>query len=798
MGHVTTALRGRALLAAAALALPLLTLHPTVASASQPGRSKDSGPAVAYDTSPPLRDISPTGDTGDGGKKEHFDKREDGMPQKPQGGQPAPISPSVASAAPTSTSFDGIGGGVAGFTVQSAPPDTSSAVGPGHVVEVVNSSFAVYSKAGALLLGPSNTNTLWSGFGGSCQSTNDGDGIVRYDRLADRWVITQFANAASVSGPYFECLAISQTSDPTGAYYRYAFQYADFPDYPKLGVWPDAYYVTYNMFTGNTFKGAQSCAMDRAKMLQGLAATQQCFMTSTSFGGLLPADLDGATAPPAGTPNAQVAVGTTSTTLASWQFHVSWTTPSSSTFTGPANLTVTSFAEACGGGTCIAQSGTTTQLDSLADRLMFRLAYRNLGDHQSLVVTHAVTAGTSSGIRWYELRQSGSTLSVFQQGTYAPDSAYRWMSSAAMDRSGDVGVGYSVSSSTLHPAIRYTGRLATDPAGTMPQGEGSIIEGAGSQTGGLTRWGDYSSMSIDPSDDCTFWYSTEYVPANGSFNWRTRIGHFAFPSCGGTPANDFSMSASPASATVTAGGSASSTISTAVTSGSAQTVSLSASGLPAGAAASFSPASVTAGGSSTMNVTTSSSTPAGTYAITVTGTGTSATHTTTYTLTVNAVTSCTARQLLGNPGFETGTAAPWTASTGVIDSSTGEAAHSGSWKAWLNGYGSAHTDTLSQSVAVPTGCTTYAFTFWLHIDTAETTTVTAFDTLQVQVLNSAGTVLATLATYSNLNKNTGYLQRGAFNLAAYAGQTVTLKYTGTEDGSLQTSFVVDDTALNVS
>jgi hypothetical protein len=182
----------------------------------------------------------------------------------------------------------------------------------------------------------------------------------------------------------------------------------------------------------------------------------------------------------------------------------------------------------------------------------------------------------------------------------------------------------------------------------------------------------------------------------------------------------------------------------------------------------------------------------------VTGTGTSATHTTTYTLTVNAVTSCTARQLLGNPGFETGTAAPWTATTGVIDSSTGEAAHSGSWKAWLNGYGSAHTDTLSQSVAVPTGCTTYAFTFWLHIDTAETTTVTAFDTLQVQVLNSAGTVLATLATYSNLNKNTGYLQRGAFNLAAYAGQTVTLKYTGTEDGSLQTSFVVDDTALNVS
>jgi hypothetical protein len=784
------------------MSLPLLTLLPGTAQAAPGNRSKDSGPAVAYDTSPPLRDLPQGTDPGEDGKKEHFDKREEGMPQKPSGGQPAAVSPATALAAPTNSSFDGIGNGVAGYAVQSAPPDTNSAVGPSHVVEIVNSAFAVYNKTGGLLLGPSNTNTLWSGFGGSCQTTNDGDGIVRYDRLANRWVITQFANAASISGPYFECVAVSQTSDPTGAYYRYSFQYANFPDYPKLGVWPDAYYVTYNMFTGNTFKGAESCAMDRAKMLLGQAATQQCFLTSTSFGGALPADLDGATAPPAGAPNLHVAIGTTSTTLATWKFHVDWTTPANSTFSGPTNLTVASYAEACGGGTCIPQSGTSTQLDSLADRLMFRLGYRNFGDHESLVVTHAVTAGTSTGIRWYELRMSGGNPTVFQQGTYAPDAAYRWMSSAAMDGSGDIGLGYSVSSSTLHPAVRYTGRLVTDAAGTMPQGEGSFIEGAGSQTtdglSALTRWGDYSSMSVDPGDDCTFWYSNEYIPANGGFNWRTRIGSFKFPSCGGTATNDFSIAASPASGTVTAGGSTTSTISTAVTSGSAQTVTLSASGLPTGATASFSPASVTAGGSSTLTLATASSTPAGTYGITVTGTGTSATHSTTYTLTVNAVTSCTARQLLGNPGFETGTAAPWTATAGVIDSSTGEAAHSGAWKAWMNGYGSAHTDTLAQSVAVPTGCTTYAFTFWLHIDTAETTTTTAFDTLKVQVLNSAGAVLATLASYSNLNKNTGYAQRGAFSLAAYAGQTVSLKFLGTEDASLQTSFVVDDTALNVS
>ncbi|HEU0131115.1 MAG TPA: hypothetical protein VFQ85_09015 [Mycobacteriales bacterium] len=792
--------RGRALLASVALAVPLLTLLPATAAHAAPrGQTRDSGPAVAHDTSPPLRDIEPSTEEGDEPKKEHFDKREDGMPQQPAGGLPADLTPnaSAAAAPATSTNFDGIGNGVAGYVVDVAPPDTSSAVGLAHVVEVVNSAFAVYSKTGTLVYGPANTNTLWSGFGGSCQSTNDGDGIVRYDRLADRWVITQFANAASLSGPYFECVAVSQTSDPTGAYYRYSFQYADFPDYPKLGIWPDAYYVTYNMFTGNTFKGAQSCAMNRARMLQGLSATQQCFSTGTSYGGVLPADLDGATAPPAGATNLHVAIGTTSTTLATWKFHVDWTTPASSTFSGPTALTVASYSRACGGGTCIPQSGTTTQLDSLADRLMYRLAYRNLGDRESLVVTHAVTASTSTGIRWYELRLASGSPSVYQQGTYAPDTAYRWMGSAAMDKSGDIGLGYSVSSSTLHPAIRYTGRLVTDALGTMPQGEGSIIEGAGSQNGGLTRWGDYASMSVDPSDDCTFWFSTEYIPANGSYNWRTRIGSFKFPSCGGTATNDFSMSASPASATVTAGSSATSTISTAVTSGSAQTVSLSASGLPTGATASFSPTSVTAGGSSTLTVATSSSTPAGTYGITVTGTGTSATHTMTFTLTVNAPTSCTARQLLGNPGFETGTAAPWTATTGVVDSSTSEPAHSGSWKAWLNGYGSTHTDTLAQGVAVPSGCTTYAFTFWLHIDTAETTTTSAFDTLKVQVLNSAGTVLSTLATYSNLNKNTGYTQR-SFNLAAYAGQTVTLRFTGAEDGSLQTSFVVDDTAVNVS
>jgi Zn-dependent metalloprotease len=261
----------------------------------------------------------------------------------------------------------------------------------------------------------------------------------------------------------------------------------------------------------------------------------------------------------------------------------------------------------------------------------------------------------------------------------------------------------------------------------------------------------------------------------------------------GTGTNDFSMSVSPSSGSVTAGGSVSATVSTATIAGSAQTVSLSASGLPSGASASFSPASVTSGGSSTMTITTSTSTPSGTYTVTITGTGTSATHTTTYSLSVSGGTGgCTSSgQKLANPGFESG-AVSWSQTSGVIGQyGSSEPTHSGTWDAWLDGYGTSHTDTLSQSVTLPSGCTTYTFSFWLHIDTAETTTSTAYDKLTVTA-NST-----TLATYSNLNKNTGYVQK-SFSLSGFAGQTVTVKFSGVEDSSLQTSFVVDDTAINVS
>src|SRR5947209_4766880 len=267
-------------------------------------------------------------------------------------------------------------------------------------------------------------------------------------------------------------------------------------------------------------------------MLSGGPANAICMQQNPSVDSLLPADLDGTTPPPAGEPNFYLQMVAPSN-LNLFKFHVDFTTPSNSTFTGPTAIPVASFSEACGRGTCIPQPGTTQQLDSLSDRLMFRLAYRNFGDHESLVVNHSVTAGSSVGVRWYEIRSPNATPTVFQQGTFSPDSQYRWMGSIAMDQSGDIAVGYSASSSSNFPAVRYTGRVPSDPAGTM-ESENSIIEGTGSQTNGNggRRWGDYSSMSIDPVDDCTFWYTNEYLTTNGSFNWKTRIASLKFTSCG--------------------------------------------------------------------------------------------------------------------------------------------------------------------------------------------------------------------------------------------------------------------------
>ena len=642
------ALTQRVIALGAIAGLVAIALLPAATFGGKPGtshREPQVSAAAHHDVSPPLRSLRAAPEPVGG----HHAYPAKHLPRTaPESGvasprTAAPLAPIAPSAPTAGVNFDGIGQGIGGFSVNSAPPDTAGDVGPNHYVQVVNSAFAVFDKStGALLYGPMPTNTLWSGFGGGCETNNDGDGAAIWDPMADRWMIEQFSvtGANGTTTPFLLCVAVSQTPDPTGAYYRYSFGYTGFPDYPKLGVWPDGYYATFNMFNaaGTTFLGAKACAFDRANMLAGQAATQQCFDTTTAGAGLLPADLDGARLPPVGSPEYLVALGASANSLAYWDFHVDWTTPANSTFTGPTTLATAAFSQPCGStGTCIPQSGTSQQLDSLADRLMYRLAYRNFGDHEALVVNHTVTAGSSVGARWYELRPGASyDLSVFQQGTYAPDSSYRWMGSIAMDQSGDIALGFSVSSSTTKPSIHYTGRLAGDALGGMTQGENTMVTGTGSQSTNLSRWGDYSAMTVDPVDDCTFWYTNEFLRSNGTINWNTRIGSFKFPSCGPPGPNDFSIGSSPVSLSIAPGSSGTSTISTALVSGSAETVTLAASGLPAGVTAGFSPATVAAGGSSTLTLTAAASATNSSSTVTITGSASSATHTTSVALTVTA------------------------------------------------------------------------------------------------------------------------------------------------------------------
>ena len=857
---------------------------------------------VHHDVSPAVRDMPTINAAGNAAtahiKHEAEPARRIPLPPGIGGAHTGPVSDAALQSstfaattalAPTvNLGFDGLGNASLGFTVNSAPPDTNGAVGATQYVQWVNSSFAVFNKStGALISGPIAGNTLWSGFGGGCQTNNDGDPIVLYDKAAQRWMFSQFSVSTT---PFLQCVAVSTTSDATGTFNRYSFSYPNFDDYPKMGVWPDAYYVTFNMFNGNTFVGADACAYDRNAMLNGAAATQVCFQQGSSIGGLLPADLDGNTAPPAGSPNYLMYFGTNNLNL--FKFHVNFTTPSSSTFSGPTVIPVTAFTPVCNGGTCVTQPGTTNKLDSLADRLMYRLAYRNFGSHESLAVNHSVAAGTSGGVRWYEIQNPAGTPTLAQQGTFAPDSNFRWMGSIAMDQSGDMAMGYSVSSSSVSPSVRFTGRTPSDPVNTM-EAETSIVTGTGSQNGTLTRWGDYSAITVDPVDDCTFWYTTEYMKTTGTFNWNTRIANFKFPGCGGTVTPDYTLSASPTSVTVVQGGSGSSTITVNPTGGFTGSVTLSASGLPSGVTASFgtnpttgssvatftasstattgtasvtitgtsgtlshttsisltvnatatpnfslsaspSSLSVTQGssGNSTITVTpsggftgsvslsnsalpsgvtasfgtnpttstsvltftASSTATTGTSTITITGVSGTLSHTTTISLTVNAAGGTT--NLIVNGGFETGSASPWTLTAGVLNNSTAEPAHTGSWDAWLDGYGTNHTDSATQTVTISSTATSANLVFWLHIDTSETTTTTAFDVLTVQVLNSSNTVIGTLGSFSNLNHAAGY-QQHTFSVLSFKGQTVKIRFIGTEDVSLQTSFVLDDIALNV-
>ncbi len=535
--------RTRRILVSLCVVAPALVTVAATSSLAAPAAGAGAGrpevtAAVRHDVSPALRDVPSKGRSAI-----LHERPSRPLPVAASTGAPdtaVQTSAGTATATTSGLNFPGVGNGDYGFAPNAAPPDTTGAVGATQYVQWANESFAVFDKStGAIAAGfPKAGNTLWAGFGGGCEANNDGDPIAQYDKAAGRWVLTQFSVTNPATYGYLQCVAVSTTSDATGTYNRYAFSYGStqFNDYPKLGVWPDGYYVTYNIFTnGQTFAGSKVCSLDRAKMLTGAAATQICFQTSTAYGGLLPSDLDGSTAPPAGAPNYVLNFGSNSLNL--WKFHPDFATPTSSTFSGPTAIPVTAFTAACsGGGTCIPQAGTSQRLDSLADRLMYRLAYRHFADgHEALVVNHTVkVSGTKrsevDGIRWYELRNLSATPAVFQQGTYAPDATSRWMGSIAMDKVGNIAVGYSASSASINPAIRYTGRAPTDALGTL-QGENPIQIGGGSQLPNLSRWGDYSAMTVDPVNDCTFWYTSEYLKASGTFNWSTKIASFKFPSC---------------------------------------------------------------------------------------------------------------------------------------------------------------------------------------------------------------------------------------------------------------------------
>lgn len=403
------------------------------------------------------------------------------------------------------------------------PPDTEGAVGLDHYFLMINCAFAIYDKTGVQLYGPADNKTLWEGFPGPWSNSNDGDPIVLYDAQADRWFASQFALPNYPSGPFYQMIAISETGDPLGAWYRYAYSFTRMNDYPKFGVWHNAYLGTYNFFNvGGSYAGGAAVVFDRDAMLAGDPDAQMIqFTINNSKYGILPADFDG-TPPPASEPAWFAHMNRTGDKhLEIWKASINWTNPGSSTYTMAQSLAVTTFNASVA---AIPQPNTTQTLSSIGGQLMYRLQYRNFGSHASLVANHTVTANAKASIRWYELRKTANDWSVYQQSTYSPDTDHRWMGSIAMNVNGNIAIGYGVSSSTTFPSIRYVGRTAGAPLNTLNIPESVIIDGASSQTN-IDRWGDYSSMSIDPADDSTFWYAHMY---RLSSNWRTQFASFNF------------------------------------------------------------------------------------------------------------------------------------------------------------------------------------------------------------------------------------------------------------------------------
>jgi subtilisin-like proprotein convertase family protein len=559
----TTPDTGKSPAAVAPLSLPA----PRLAQASAPVAAQ----AVGFGVTPPIRDLpAPEQVKPDPEDEENrvlksnpnkIIRTEVEGPVAASPDQALQDAPPIPAIPVTSTSFEGISifdtiGVGQGFL----PPDTVGDVGPNHYVQAVNSTFRVWNKSGTPLTPVRTLGSLWASIPGPCANTNDGDPIVLYDSFADRWMISQFCTVANPNN--HQLIAVSQTSDPTGAYFVYDFVMPNnkFNDYPKFGVWPDGYYMTDNQFNqaGTAFLGAGVFAFDRAKMLAGDPTASYVYFDvengNPNIGGMLPADADGLIPPPPGAPCpfayfTATEFGDPADAIRVFDFHVDFATPANSTFTERAGSPVPVAAfdpRTPAGRDNIEQpppaNNATAALDAIADRLMNRLQYRNYGTHQSLVANHTVNVGTGTtlalhqaAVRYYELRSTGGAFGVHEQATFAPDATNRWMGSAAMDHEGNLAVGYSVSSTTVFPGIRYAGRLASDPPGGLFQGEGILQNGGFVQTHTSSRWGDYSSTNVDPSDDCTFWHTNEYYlddQPNITAEWHTRVASFKVnPTC---------------------------------------------------------------------------------------------------------------------------------------------------------------------------------------------------------------------------------------------------------------------------
>jgi hypothetical protein len=528
------------------------------------------------------------------------DRRGDSAPKPPL--TAAPVEQKSQGARPPAKlveSFDGLGVGFQGpqgtANVRN-PSDNSLAVGPDHIVQIVNTRVAIYTKkgkrfdtTGRVLYGPVVTNAVFAGFGGQCESRNNGDAVVRYDQLAGRWLIAmpifgrapvrpdqpkpgldgqpaqtsppgrpgqpglpfqivpplqpnptnpnRAAPANSGQGPYSMCYAVSVNSNPLGQYYRYEFLRPYFPDYPRPAIWPDGYYLPTS--TSDDLIQKHACVVDRRKMLKGQPATEQCFVIDgVNF--LNNADVDGRRLPPPGAPNIMMAAGGAQLkkileddVILAWKFHVDWKTPANTKITGPMRISVAPYQYLCGGQltNCVPQPGTERRLDAQGDKIMARLVYRRVNGHESIVAAHSVnTSMGGGGVRWYEFRlDQNRDPRLYQQGTYAPDNFYRWMASPAIDRQGNIGIGYSFGGTPNFAGQRFAGRLMNDPLGQLTLHETVLAEGEDAQN--AMRWEDYSQTAMDPSDDCTIWYVGDYIK-KGATSYSSRIGAFRFPGCG--------------------------------------------------------------------------------------------------------------------------------------------------------------------------------------------------------------------------------------------------------------------------